>query len=258
MCWCRSHEMEFTSAVLDIFEYLPVDMLLVNLIVSCSVVWSWPLGVLALGPFGGTLVQASVRCCLWLDLGSLFGAIRDPQLVAPSAGPGCVLKAPSCTPSPAFTSAWPVAAQQMSKSTERSTSTCRLPVRLSHWKNLWLYSWEEHKLHRVGQEAFSGWGYYFPSGLCHMEGNALPKKNGFCSMGEWLSTEILAADPSALSLELPTPKSPHLALVHSALHLLESRMSGCEPHSVCWPFKRVLVSLCHLSLLDKNPAAFHS
>ena len=37
-----------------------------------------------------TLVQTYVRCCLWLALGNLFGAISDPQHVAPSAGPGYV------------------------------------------------------------------------------------------------------------------------------------------------------------------------
>ena len=50
-----------------------------------------------------------------------------------------------------------------------------------------------------------GWGYYFPPGSCHREGNAPAKKDGVFSVGEWLNTWILVAVPSALSPEPQTP-----------------------------------------------------
>ena len=37
--------------------------------------WSWALGVLVLGHLGGTVVHTSIRHCLWLVLGNLFGAV---------------------------------------------------------------------------------------------------------------------------------------------------------------------------------------
>ena len=51
-----------------------------------------------------------------------------------------------------------------------------------------------------------------------------------------------------------------MTLVHLALPSQEHRGSGCKQKFVCWPFKRVPVSLAcsHLSAVDRNPAAFHS
>ena len=48
-CWLK--EAEFVSTGSGVCQYLPLNMLLMKLIGSCSdIVWSWPLGVLVLGP----------------------------------------------------------------------------------------------------------------------------------------------------------------------------------------------------------------
>ena len=52
-----------------------------------------------------TLVQSFVRCCLWLALDNLFGAISYPLCMASSAEAICVQKEPGSIPRPAFTSA---------------------------------------------------------------------------------------------------------------------------------------------------------
>ena len=46
----------------------------------------------------------------------------------------------------------------------------------------------------------------------------------------WGMTEhsVLAAGPSILTPEAPAPDFPHLTLFHSALPLLEPRVSACE------------------------------
>ena len=51
-----------------------------------------------LGRSSKTLLYAFVRRWLWLALGNLFGAINYPQLLAPSAGPGCVQNERGCAP----------------------------------------------------------------------------------------------------------------------------------------------------------------
>ena len=63
--------------------------------------------------------------------------------------------------------------------------------------------------------------------------------------------------PSLLSPEPPAPDSPHTSLVHSALPLLEPRVSGCK-HNCVLGLLRDSLHLSHLSLMDKIPAAFHS
>lgn len=68
------------------------------------------------------------------------------------------------------------------------------------------------------------------------------------------------AIPAVLSSEPQTQIFPHTILVHSALLLLELRVSGCKLDFVHWPFKRVSVSLedsC-LSLVDIIPTDFQS
>lgn len=56
----------------------------------------------------------------------------------------------------------PGAGQQKSQRTQRSTSACRLSVRLSHLKSLQLYSTAGCKLHRVGQGIPVGQAVAFP------------------------------------------------------------------------------------------------
>lgn len=76
-----------------------------------------------------------------------------------------------------------------------------------------------------------------------MEGSAPPKKDGVCSVGDGLSTDIMVAIPAVLSSEPQTQVFPHTTLVYSALLLLEPRVRGCKLDFVHWPFKRVSVSL---------------
>ena len=90
---------------------------------------------------------------------------------------------------------------------------------------------------------------------------APPKKDGDCSMREWLSTGILGAVPSALSPE-PHTTDTHMTLVWSTLSPPESRVSGYKQNYVHWPFKRgAYVSSRLWSLTDGQksiPTDFHS
>lgn len=56
--------------------------------------------------------------------------------------------------------------------------------------------------------------------VCH------PRKT--CGMREGLTINILGVVPSGLSPEPQTPVSPYVILAHSALPLLEPRVSGYE------------------------------
>ena len=80
-------------------------------------------GVLDLGLLEGTLVQASVRICVCLGLGNLFGVKSYPQFVAVSVGLGCLPKGQSCTPKLGFTSTRPWCRSAKSQGTSRSAST---------------------------------------------------------------------------------------------------------------------------------------
>ena len=98
----------------------------------------------------------------------------------------------------------------------------------------------------MGHSNSCGQGYCFPSGWCHIEGSALPEKDGFCSM----ENDSAPGGWSFISTEPTTPDPPHTSLVHP-------RVSRCKWNFVHWPFKRLSASLA-ISLVDKNPAAFHS
>ena len=97
--------------------------------------------------------------------------------------------------------------QIKSQRSQRSTFTCRLSVRLNHWKCLQLYSSATgFKLHRVGWEGFLWVGLMLPPPrfmLCGGECSA--QERWLLHSGEWPSTGNLAADSSALSPEAPTP-----------------------------------------------------
>ena len=106
-----------------------------------------------------------------------------------------------------------------------------------------------HKSTGWGKRESRGWGYYFVTGWYHMEGSAQPNKDDIYRMGEQLNTGILAAVPSGLSPEPPTPDSTHTTIVHSILSLLEHRVSDCEilcigPLRGCPCLYRTSVSPC--------------
>ena len=93
-----------------------------------------------------------------------------------------------------------------------------------------------------------------------MEGNVLPKKGGFCSMGMtqhgnpggWLFSSFHRATNSRLSSCGFSPLCPSSAGVQG--HWLQTKFC-------VWPFKRFSASLVGCSCLflaDRNPAAFHS
>ena len=196
--------------------------------------------------------------CLWLTLGTLFGAISNPQLVAPSAGPESVLKEPSCAASLAFTSTRAGLGREiMFQSSQRSTFTCRLSVRLNHWNCLQLYSSAARlKLHRVEWEGFLKMVLLlYPRLMPHVE-ECSAQEIRFLQYGGWLSSEVLVADPSALFPEPPAPDFAHMAVVCSALPLPAPRVSGYKRNFVCWPFKRLCITSC-LCLVDRNHTALH-
>ena len=125
LCSCLPHRAEFFSARFGACQDLPLDVLLVKLIGSCSdTVWSWPLGVLVLDFLEGTLVQPNVKCWLWLALGNLFGATSDPQPVTTSSGPGCTRESPSCGHSHLLLALVLGADHQKSQGTQRYTFIC--------------------------------------------------------------------------------------------------------------------------------------
>ena len=73
-----------------------------------------------------------------------------------------------------------------------------------------------------------------------MEGYALPETDGLCSME--MTQQILPAVPSVFDPEPPALDSPHVPIVHSALPLLEPRLSGCKWNFMPWPLKRLSAS----------------
>ena len=84
-----------------LFTSISFSVLLENFLVlsfgACFFVFAfWPplcISFYVLGRPAKILGQTFVIHCLRLALGNLFGAIIDPQLLAPSAGPLCVQKA---------------------------------------------------------------------------------------------------------------------------------------------------------------------
>lgn len=68
----QPHELEFYAAGSGTCQYLPLVVLLVELIGLCYNVVSPVTRCL----LGRTLIQINVRCCLWPALGYLFGAIK--------------------------------------------------------------------------------------------------------------------------------------------------------------------------------------
>ena len=86
---------------------------------------------------------------------------------------------------------------------------------------------------------------------------ALAQERWLLQYGEGFIREVLAADPSALSPEPPTPDSPHVSLVCSALTVLEPRVSGYKENFLLAREEAFYIS-SHLSLLDRNPTTFHT
>ena len=83
-CRCWPHKAWFASGGSGACQDPPLYMPILKLLGSCSdVIWSWPLCLLQCwfqGLLEGTLVQINVRYCLWLVLGNLFGAIKQPTV----------------------------------------------------------------------------------------------------------------------------------------------------------------------------------
>ena len=235
---------------------------------ACEAYWILPCCYLNLatryidsGTLEGTLVQTNKKNCLWLALGKLFGAISTPQLMAASAGPGYTGRTNLCIKAGCYQH-W--AQGQVSKTQGNPTiftSPYWLPIRFSHWKSLWMYSTVRCKHHRVGHEEVQRLGLLLSPKLiswCHMERSAPPKKDGVCDEGEWLSTEILAADPSALSPDPQNSDSLYTTLDCSAHPLPEPRVGSCKWNVVHWPFKRVAVSLALSCLLGRQKPHYSS
>ena len=99
-------------------------------------------------------------------------------------------------------------------------------------------------------------GLLLPPRLMPHGGEFSAHKRWLLQYGGTLSTGILVADPSALSLKPPNPDS-HGVLVCFALPLLEARVSGCKENFVLWPFYRVATSLV-VSLAYRNLTTFYS
>ena len=137
LCRCWPHRAEFITAESGACQDLPLDMLLVKLIGSCSdIVWNWPLGVFVLGPLGKQ--PMSDTACDW------------PWTTFLKLVFGCLCKALVCTgrtklyTMAGFYQQW--AQKQVSKSLKvlqdlpLPASPFWLIIRLSHWKSLLWYS----------------------------------------------------------------------------------------------------------------------
>ena len=94
----------------------------------------------------------------------------------------------------------------------------------------------------MGPEGFLQVDVSLPLRLMPPAGECSAQEGWLLQMGNDSAQGSLSADPSALS---PKPQIPDslAALVHSALPLLEPRVSGCKWNSVGWLFKRLSASL---------------
>ena len=73
--------------------------------------------------------------------------------------------------------------QLKSQSSQRSASVCRLAVRPKEWKSYSCTPQQQGLSATEWSRVISGQCYCFPLGCCHLEGCALPRKIGLCSMG---------------------------------------------------------------------------
>lgn len=90
------------------------------------------------------------------------------------------------------------------------------------------------------------WGYCIPLADAARKG-VLPPRKMAPGVGEWLSTGILAAVPSACSPgHNPSLSSGDSILIHPLSS--EPRVSGCKQDFMLWTFKREHVSLADSSL----------
>ena len=139
---------------------------------ACAWPWATPLG-------------ATVFHNLWLPLLGVGGYCKDQPghqgWLIPGLASGVV--------------------QQMSQRSQMSASTCWLSVRLCYWK----------RLHRMNQEGFLWMELLlFPRLMLHV-GKCCAWEKWLLQYGEWFRAGILAADPSALFQESPTPDSSHVS-----------------------------------------------
>ena len=98
------------------------------------------------------------------------------------------------------------------------------------------------KCHRVRLGNFCRQGYWFSSGWCHLERNALPEKD---ASAVWRMTQHRDSGSCSFS-SFPTPTSPRLPLSSSnPLWPPYARTQGkwLQMNFVCWPFKKLSVSL---------------
>ena len=199
-------------------------------------------------------VQAYVQHCLWVALGNLFGAISDPQLVASSPRPRCMLNEQS------WAHSWLLPAQGLqegqlnSQSTQSSTFACRLSARLNHRKS-WLYSSTGVKLHRVWWKGFMHVGLLLPPRLMLHSVECSGQERWLLQHEEWMSTVILAADPSARST------NPRLS-IHGSNMLCPPSARGqhmwLQTKFCALAFEEGVWISSLLSLFERNCAAFHS
>ena len=117
-------------------------------------------------------------------LGNLFGTINEPQYLAPSAGPVCVHKESDCTPRAAL---GPGEGQLQSRSSQRSTSVCRLSVRLKEFKSS-SSTPQQQDLITTGWGRVSHVGGAIASPQAdHLEASTLPEKDVSRSTGNDLA-----------------------------------------------------------------------
>ena len=158
--------------------------------------------------------------------------------MAPSVGPACGQKEQGCAPRVAFISSQ-LGGGSAKVSELPEFLLCLQIVRLSQCLQLFS-SAAGLKHHRVELEWFL-WVVLLILLRVIPLGRECSAWEGWpLQYGEWLSTGIPFPQFSPQS---PTPDSPHISVVHPALPLLVSRVSGYKQNFMHWSFKRLSLSL---------------
>lgn len=99
------------------------------------------------------------------------------------------------------------------------------------------------KLHRMDKRGLGRWDYCFPPADASVKKEYSTQERWCLKCGRMTQQWILAVVPSVLSQGPQIPDSPYQTLMNSALPPQEPRMSCCKQRFVCWPIKKVPVSL---------------
>lgn len=137
LCEGWLHKMEFASRRSASCQDLPLGVLFMEMIRSCSIrfefshyiCWFW-------GLLGGTLVQVKVRPCLWPVMGNLFWATKQFTIGSCLCLAWVHIKGIKIHTKASYHQYLAGKDQQKAQGSPIHTTLSWLPVRLSHWQSL--------------------------------------------------------------------------------------------------------------------------